>query len=1128
MRESKGFEIKRWARLGVCLCAVAGTLFFVCGCGEQLTRMEDNQIKLQAMVAANARELATLSSQVHAGTAKLGEGIQNLDAQAQGIAAGVQTVQSDQRQLHETVVAGHRSLDAQADALRAGQQSLGGQVAQVQDTAQRTASDLTALARHQAGLRETVLANQQELNTHMGVVVSNQQGIQAGVVRLHEADESLARSIASVAGKQDALSSTLQDNNTQLAERLAAIAATQKTTQDSITANHEQVDNRLAGLTQSQQRFQARIEILDGRMVRMNEDLAGAASTLQQRLATDHDAVTSRIAGLATGQQDLQARIDVLNAKADKASSESQTAVASLQETLRTGQEVVTDRMAASLQNQQAIRTAVQDLHSKTDAMAGNLAVVATEQATAKDVARAHHDEIVTAMAGLSDGHQSLRSGIEQIGVKSDTMTSELAAHAAAVADNHRSTNAAIADLGVRTRQVSTELGAMASAQDAFRRQQLNHNDAMTTRMTGLAEHQQALRGQVDLLTATTSQTALSMLTLNNSQATFQQAMQTGMNGLHERADQTAMNVKGMIELNSAMNQAIAAQAARMTENQQAMKADLTRMAGVMDRAYADLTAVSLAQDTLQSALTTRSDEISGRVARLDNNQKDLAESLNVLTATAGQTALDVMGLATGHAELNRTIAAGDSAIIARTAKLADNQNTLSSQLDVLTATTSQTAADVIDASDRQNALAGMVRAYSDSATGHMARLADNQQRMQSDIDVLTATAGQTALDVIEAGERQARFAKAVQSHNDSTDVRMARLDENQQKMQSGLDALAVTAEQTAANVVETAERQARFAKAVQSHNDSTDVRMARLDENQQKMQSGLDTLAVTSGQTAANVIEAAERQTQFAKAVQSHNDSTDVRMAKLDENQQKMQSGLDAVAATSQQTAKDLVAVTGRQDTLASAIQSHDESVIGRIAKLDENQHKTQNGIDAVATTAGQAVRDIAALSEIQTKSDQTAQAGRAEVTVKLTEIAQGQQSWTERFDTVQTRIQAMADGIATLDQQLAKLQGVLQTGVATTSAALDANGQQRQRFEAKIAQDVQAMIDALSQLRQTQAQLQEQMSQVHKSTQSQADTLKTTIEQLKAAPTQQPPVEVKVGDAARSVEPRVVQTGE
>jgi chromosome segregation ATPase len=1127
MRGSKGFEIRRRAALCVYICAMAAVLFVVCGCGEQLTRMEENQVKLQAMVAANAREIATLSSQVHAGTAKLGDGIQNLDTQTQGIAAGVQTVQGEQKQLHETVVAGHQNLDAKATALREGQQSLQAQVAQVQDVTGRTASDLTTLAQRHTGLHETVQANQRELNTHMGVVASNQQGIQAGITRLHEADERLAQGITSVAGKQDAM-------------------------QQSLNGNHEQVAGRLAGLAESQQK--------------------------------------------------LQANVETLNAKADKAVVDSEAAVSSLQETLRVSREVVTGQMAAGLQNQQATQAAIQELHGKTDGLTANLAAVSAEQATAREASRANHDQIITAMAGLSDGHQSLRSGIDQVsgkadrinngltsmasdqkalqettrtnheavagrlgdlskgqtdlhaGVnalngKADAATSELsaaaqrqntlqqtvaagneamAAHATIVAANHQNVKAAVADLAARTQQVSTDLTTMASAQDGFRQKQQSHNESMTTRMTGLAEGQQALRGQVDLLTATTSQTALSMLTLNNGQATFQQAMQTGMNGLQERSDQTAAGVKGMIELNSAMNQTLAAQAAAMTENQQTLKTDVTRMAGVVDRAYADLTAVSLAQDTLQSTLVSRSEELSGRVARLDNNQKELAESLNILTATAGQTALDVMGLATGHADLHRSIKAGNDTVVARTTALADNQKTLGGQLDVLTATTSQTATDVIGMSDRQVALANAVRDHSDSAKGQMARLAESQQQMQSGLDGLTVTAGQTAANVVATAERQTEFAKAVQSHNESADGQMAKLTENQQRMQSGLDVLAITAGQTATEVTAITSRQDAIAKAIQSHDEAVSGRIAKLDDSQQKMQSGLDGLAVAAGQTAANVIATAERQTEFAKAVYSHNESANGQMATLAENQQRMQSGLDVLATTAGQTATEVTAITGRQDALAKAIHSHDEAVRGRIAKLDDNQQKIQSGLDGVTTTAGQTVRDIAALSETQTRSEQTAQAGRTEVVAKLVEIAQHQQGWLERFDAAQARIQAMADSITTLDQQVAKLQGVLQTGVQSTTTALDANGQQRQQFEAKIAQDVQAMIDALSQLRQTQAQLQEQVSQVHQSTQSQADTLKTTIEQLKAVPAQQPPVEVKVSDSAKPVEPVVVQTGE
>ncbi len=125
---------------------MAVLLFVVCGCGEQLTRMEENQIKLQAMVAANAREIATLSSQVHNGTGKLTEGIQTLDAQGQALAANVQTVQDDQSRLQETVVAGHQALDTKVSSLQESQQSLHDRVTRCRTWRGRTASDLTTLA----------------------------------------------------------------------------------------------------------------------------------------------------------------------------------------------------------------------------------------------------------------------------------------------------------------------------------------------------------------------------------------------------------------------------------------------------------------------------------------------------------------------------------------------------------------------------------------------------------------------------------------------------------------------------------------------------------------------------------------------------------------------------------------------------------------------------------------------------------------------------------------------------------------------------------------------------------------------------------------------------------------------
>lgn len=1033
MRGSKGFEIGRPATVGVYLCAMAALLFVVCGCGEQLTRMEENQIKLQAMMAANAREIATLSSQIHNGTGKLTEGIQNLDAQGRAIATGVQTVRDDQGRLHETVVAGNQSLDTKVTGLQESQQSLHDRVTQVQDVTGRTASDLTALAQQHTALHETVQANQRELNKHVDVVVSNQQGIQAGV--------------ASVTGKQDALSAMMQDNDRQTAERLASLAAGhEKLSTDLLNVNalvqtgNQSLSDKLVILELNQQNHQAsvdRVAFTADQTAATIAAMAAAQTAMQESLIANHEQVAGRLTSLAGSQQNLQTGIDALNGKADRAATDSATAVSSLQETLRISRDVVTGQMASSLQNQQAIQIAVQELNGKTDGLAAGVAAVSAEQTAARETSKINHETIITAMAGLSDGHQTLRTGIDQVNSKTDTTAAELSAaaqrqnamqqglasvneslvsHAAAVAENQQTLNAGIGDLSTRTQQLSGDLASVATAQNSFRQMQQNHNEAIDIRTAELADNQRSLRNQMDTLTATAGQTALSVLTLNNGQATFQQAMQAGMNGLNERAGQIAEQQTALHQSVKTGNESLAARTAAIGEDQQTLKTDVVRTARVIDRAYADLTAVAIAQETLQTTFAGRSDEISSRVARIEGNQKVLGENLDVLTATTGQTALDLLELTDSHADLHQSVKTGNEAVIAQTTALGQGQKTLGGQLDVL-----------------------------------------------------TETSGQTALDILALGNDQSTLAKTVQSG-------LADL-----SRQTGLVA-----------------------------------------NNQQQMQNGMEVLTATAGQTALDVLSVAGRQDTLHRTIQSHSESTDTRMAKLADNQQQMRNGIEVLTATAGQTALDVIGVSGRQDGLQQAIRSHGESADTCMTKLAENQQKIQSSLDTVTATTGQTTRDIVALSDVQARSEQAAQTSRVELADKLTAMAQDQQSWLQRFDAAQARIQAMADGIATLDQQLAKLQGSLQEGLQNTTTLLDANGRQRQQFEVKVAQDVQAMIDAITQLRQTQALLQEQMSQVQKNTQSQADTLKATIEQIK-----QPPVEAKVSDA-KKVEPAVVETGE
>ena len=82
------------------------------GCGKQVARMEANQVRLQAMVLANARQLATVSSQVYAGQNQTNRTLAQIDQKANNITAEVLAVQSTQAQLRQTVVSGNQQINA--------------------------------------------------------------------------------------------------------------------------------------------------------------------------------------------------------------------------------------------------------------------------------------------------------------------------------------------------------------------------------------------------------------------------------------------------------------------------------------------------------------------------------------------------------------------------------------------------------------------------------------------------------------------------------------------------------------------------------------------------------------------------------------------------------------------------------------------------------------------------------------------------------------------------------------------------------------------------------------------------------------------------------------------------------
>jgi chromosome segregation ATPase len=718
-------------------------------------------------------------------------------------------------------------------------------------------------------------------------------------------------------------------------------------------------------------------------------------------------------------------------------------AKSSLQETLKVSRDVLTGQMAASLQNQQALQTDVRDLSDKADKLNANIGAVATGQTTLHDTVRANHEVVVTALAGLSDRGEAFRAGLDKLGGQADraagglaSLTSQQQSLYEAVKANQDAVVTKLADVSdnqARLQAGVTSLDgkadAMASAQKNLQQTLQSHSEATSAGVAGLADGQQALRAQMDTVTATTGQTARDVVALNNGQAALQQAVQAAENNLSEKTNQTAAGLKNSItEQQAALQQSInaghvllTARATELAASQQALKNGIDNLGQATQQVASDITTMAAGQNTLHQTLKAQSDRVNEQVAGLANAQKEMKASLDTLTATTGQASLDILALGNNQTKLTQTVNAGVADLGVRTDKVAAGVAAGQSTLN--------------DTLNRQG----------QAVSGQMAKIADSQKQTQSSLDTLTAVTGQASLDVLALHNNQKELTQTVKTS-------VADLD-------------------------------ARTDKVVAS------------------------VTGVAAGQNSLN--DTVNRQGQAVSG----------QVAKITDGQQQMQSSLDTLTATAGQTALDVLAMTARQDAIQVALQSHDKAFGTQMAKLADNQQQMQSGLDTVTAITGQASLDTLAMSNHQGELGQAVQAGRQEMAGKLAALAQDQQNWSSRLDAAQAKVATIAGSIAALEQQIAKLQEALQTGIQGTTTVLGATSQQRQQFEAKVSQDIQAVIDSLAQLRQTQTSLQEQITQVQKCTQGQTDSIRSVIEQIKATPA----VKNRVTDQSPDVQDRV-----
>jgi chromosome segregation ATPase len=1031
------------------------------GCGKQMARMEDNQVRLQAMVMANARQLASVSSQVHTGQSEVNRTLAKIDKKADGINSEVLTVQNTQTQLRETMVSGNRQINRKIAQLESNQAFLKDGVAQVANIAQNTNVAVGAVAKDQATLHRMVQSHKTELDDSIAAVAKNQQRTHTGIDQLQAADRSLAGQISGVADQQDVLQRLALDNTQQLVGHLTTLGIEQTALHNSLKNGTQTLADKLAILDQHQLDVQSVIDRVANTTSATADDITSLAATqseMQQTQGVRYENLTGQLATAAQNQRSLQAGIGTLDAKADRTTSQLTTLAAgqsTIEETMHANNTSIAAGLAHVSDNQETLRDNLQRLDDHSQSLAADLGQAITNQATTQDTLAKSNE----AFATFSENQMALQHHVSDLNGKADVMASRISSvstelgtvHETVKTGNKLATAQATAlvegqhSLRTDLRHLGEQTNQLAAGQTTLSQTMQSHADAARGQMTDMANDQRTIRDHVDAVMTTASQLALNVVAMSNRQAQFEQEVQAGIADLDQGTDRLAAG-----------------------------------------------------QNALKTSLQAHDESVASEMTNLANAQGRIQGELDTVAATTTQVALDIITLDDNHAKLGVTAQTDRENLNARLTDVAHNQNQMQSGLDTLTATTTQVALDILTLDDNQAKLGMTAQTDRENLNARLTDVAQNQQQMQSGLEMLTATTTQVALDVITLDNNQAKLGVTAQTDRENLDARLTDVAQNQQQMQSGLDTLTATTTQVALDVITLDNSQTEQAKNLQANYQEVVSQLTAAAQGQQYMQGNLDIIAATTTQVGLDVIALDDKQGKIGQALQAGQQQFGPRLTQLAENQQQIETGLETLTSTTTQVALDVIALDDSQAKQGKTLLATQQAFTAQIETVTQGQQELQSNLDTVTATTSQVALDVITLDDNQGRIEQAVETNRQQLATRLTEIAQGQQQWLARFDAAEAKVDTMTASITAFEQRVAKLQGTLQTSLENLSTLLDTESQQRVQFQDSVRQDMQSVTDSIAQLREIQAGLAGHIRRVQDSTQSQNSDILSALEQL------------------------------
>lgn len=289
MKMGKGFNVKGPFIRTILVMGIIAIGFGLTGCNEEMARIEDKQINLQAMVEANAQQIAALGARIEQNQQELRAELEDVQSNIRNVAANTAAVSKEQVKLLETVQNSNRQTTNKIALLDQNRNELQAGIEEVRDNTRNVAADMavdiTNVKDEQARLYETVQSNSRQFTNNVAVIEQNQLQWQGKIEDLQGNIQQVTTRISTLGDDLLKLQDVLQSNIRELVGVMDLSGQEQLKFQEMIQKNLLAFDSSISSIKQSQEILQNQIEDVQNSAEIMSSELPAAIERLREEMA---------------------------------------------------------------------------------------------------------------------------------------------------------------------------------------------------------------------------------------------------------------------------------------------------------------------------------------------------------------------------------------------------------------------------------------------------------------------------------------------------------------------------------------------------------------------------------------------------------------------------------------------------------------------------------------------------------------------------------------------------------------------------------------------------------------------------------------------------------------------------